>query len=48
MYPQDKSHDEVTLTYREDTFHRFHTLKEVFLLGLAGKMAKAKANTLRT
>jgi hypothetical protein len=31
----------------EDALHRFHTFKDVFLLGRAGKKAKAKANTLR-
>jgi len=32
----------------EDAFHRFHTFKDVFLLGRASKKAKAKANALRT
>ena len=32
----------------QDTLHRFHTLKDIFLLGRAGKKAKAKANALRT
>jgi hypothetical protein len=32
----------------EDALHRFHTFKDVFLLGQAGKKAKAKANALRT
>jgi len=31
-----------------DAFCRFHTFKDVFLLGRAGKKAKAKANALRT
>jgi len=31
----------------EDALHRFHTFKDVFLLGRAGKKAKAKANALR-
>jgi len=31
----------------EDTLHRFHTFKDVFLLGQAGKKTKAKANALR-
>jgi len=31
----------------EDTLHRFHTFKNVFLLGQAGNKAKAKANALR-
>jgi len=32
----------------EDSLCRFHTFKDVFLLGRAGKKAKAKANALRT
>jgi hypothetical protein len=32
----------------EDALHRFHTFKDVFLLGRARKKEKAKANTLRT
>ena len=32
----------------EDALHRFHTFKDVFLLGRAGKKAKAKGNALRT
>jgi hypothetical protein len=32
----------------EDALHCFHTFKDVFLLGRAGKKAKAKANALRT
>jgi hypothetical protein len=32
----------------EDALHRFHTLKDVFLLGRAGPKAKPKANALRT
>ena len=32
----------------EDALHRFHTFKDDFLLGRAGKTAKAKANALRT
>jgi len=31
----------------EDTLHHFHTFKDVFLFGRAGKKAKAKANALR-
>jgi len=31
----------------EDTLHRFHTFKDVFLLGQSGKKAKANANALR-
>jgi len=47
MYARYKSHDDATLSYMEDALHRFHTLKDVFLLGRAGKRAKAKANALR-
>jgi len=32
----------------EDTMYRFHTIKDVFLLGQAGKKANTKVNTLRT
>jgi hypothetical protein len=31
-----------------EALHRFHTFKDVFLLGRAGIKAKAKANALRT
>jgi len=48
MYAQYKSHDDATLSYMEDALHRFHIFKDVFLLGRAGKEAKAKANALRT
>jgi len=48
MYARYKSHDDATLSYMEDAFHRFHTFKDVFLLRWAGKKAKAKANALRT
>jgi hypothetical protein len=48
MYARYKSHKDATLRYLEDALRRFHTFKEVFLLGEAGKKAKAKANALRT
>ena len=32
----------------EDALPRFHNFKDIFLLGIAGKEAKAKANALRT
>jgi len=48
MYAWYKSHDDATLSYMEDSFHRFHTLKDVFLLRGASKMAIAKANAPRT
>jgi len=48
MYARYKSEDDATLSYMEDPLHRFYTFKGVFLLGLAGKKAKAKANALRT
>jgi hypothetical protein len=48
MYAPYKSHDDATLSYMENALCRFHTFKDVFLLGRAGKKAKAKANALRT
>jgi len=48
MYARYKSHDDATLSYKEDALQRFHTIKDVFLLGRAGKKAKAKPNSLRT
>jgi hypothetical protein len=48
MYARYKSHDDATLSYMENALHRFHTFKDVFLLGQTGNMAKAKANALRT
>jgi hypothetical protein len=48
MYTRYKSHDDATLSYMEDAFHRFHTFQHVFLLGRAGKKAKAKPKALRT
>jgi len=48
MYARYKSHDDATLSYMEDALHHFHTFKDVFLLGRAGKKSKAKANALRT
>jgi hypothetical protein len=48
MYARYTIHDDATLTYMEDALHSIHTLKDVFLLGRAGKKAKAKANALRT
>jgi len=48
MFARYKSHDEATLSYMEDGLCRFHTFKDDFLLGRAGKKAKATANALRT
>jgi len=48
MYAGYKSHDDATLSYMEDALHCFHTFKDVFLLGRAGKNAMAKANALTT
>jgi hypothetical protein len=48
MYAPYTSHDDATLSYMEDVLGRFHTFKDVFLLGRSGKTAKAKANALRT
>jgi len=47
IYAPYKSHDDATLSYMQGTLHRFHTLKDVLLLGRAGKMVKAKANAQR-
>jgi len=46
MDAQYKSHNDTTFSYMEDTLRGFHAFKDVFLLGLAGKEAKAKANAL--
>jgi len=48
MYAQYISHNKATLSYMEDSFHRFHTFKDVSLLRRAGKMVKYKASALRT
>jgi len=48
MYARYKSHDDATLSYMEDALRRFHTFKDVFLSGQAGKKVKAKDNALRT
>jgi hypothetical protein len=42
------SHDNASLSYMDDALRRFHTFKDVFLLGRASKKAKAKANVLKT
>jgi len=47
IYGRYQSHDDATLHYMEYALRHFHTFKDVFLLGRAGKKAKAKANTLR-
>jgi hypothetical protein len=47
-YGRYKSHDAATLSYMEDAFCHFHTFKDGFLLGRAGKKAKAKPNALST
>jgi hypothetical protein len=36
-YARYKSHNDATLSYMENTLHRVHTFKDVFLLGRAGK-----------
>ena len=46
MYARYKSHNDATLSYMEDALHRFHTFKDMCLLGQAGKKAKSKANPL--
>jgi len=48
MNAQYQSHDDATLSYMEDAMRRFHTFKDVFLLGQSDNKAKAKANALRT
>jgi len=48
MYARYTSHNDATLSYMEDALCRFHTFKDVFLVGRAGKKPKAKANALRT
>jgi len=47
MYARYKSHDDATLSYTKDALCRFHTFKDVFLLGQACKMVKGKANLMR-
>jgi len=48
MYARHTSHDDATLSYMEDSLHRFHTFKDIFALGHAGRKAKARANALGT
>jgi hypothetical protein len=48
IYARYQCHNDATLSYMEDALCRIHTFQEVFLLGRAGKKAKAKANALRT
>jgi len=40
--------EDATLSYIENALRRFHTVKDVFLLGRAGTKVKAKANALST
>jgi len=47
MYVRYESHNDATLSYMEDAMRRFHNFKNVFILGRAGKKAKAKAKALR-
>jgi len=47
IYARYISHDDGTLSYMEDPWHHVHTCKDGFLLGRAGKKAKANANALR-
>jgi len=37
MYARYKYQDDAALSYMEDALHRYHTFKDVFLLGRAGK-----------
>jgi hypothetical protein len=48
IYAEYKSHDDVTLSYLEDAFRRFHTIKNGWFLRSASNEAKAKANALIT
>jgi len=48
MYARYNSHDDATLSYIDNALCCFHNFKDDFLLGRAGKKAKAKANALRT
>jgi hypothetical protein len=48
MYARYKSYDDAIFSYMEDALRCFHSFKDVFLFGLAGKKAKAKANAMRT
>jgi hypothetical protein len=43
MYARSKSHDDATLSYLKDALYHFHSFKDEFLLGQAGKKAKPKA-----
>jgi hypothetical protein len=47
MYARYISHLDATLSYMENALCPFHTFKDIFLLGRAGRKAKAKANGLR-
>jgi hypothetical protein len=48
MYARYESHDDAAFSFMEDAMCCFHTFKDVFLLGRAGKQVEAKANALRT
>jgi len=48
MYARYKSDDDATLSFMEDALHCFHSFKDFFWLGRAGKILKARANALGT
>jgi hypothetical protein len=48
MYVQYISHDDATLSYMEEAWHRFHTFKDGFLLGRTRPKGQAEPNALRT
>jgi len=48
MYARYQSHDDETLSYMQDALRHYHTFKDDFLLGRAGKKAKPNINALRT
>jgi len=47
MCARYKSHDDATLSFMVDALSCYQTINDIFLLGRAGKKAKAKANALR-
>ena len=47
MCAQYQSHDDATLSYMADPMRQFQTIRDVSLLGPAGKKAKLKSNALR-
>jgi hypothetical protein len=48
MYGQYQSHDDATLSYKDDTLHTVHTIKDDFLFGRASTRVIAKPNGVGT